>query len=268
MTDAPRLLPRFSDQGYLEGLQFQGSELILPWGIETSDPWGFFSANQDGWRCVSSRSVSTEPMSMSAAFSTTMGRTRLDITEEASVDGDTVHRALHLAPIQEAQIADFVARYRFRSDMFHTALIDGVKLPHRNTGLNYMHQVEHVTLVGDRLQVDIDVRRWSGAGKFGMFAYVRDNLGVWTVHLRQLPLQVDKEYVKLCKEWFNSQPLPSPLSAVLLRLPRFRRRFWYGSESKKPRGLWFYLNPGVFPYAILKSGDALTIESTCRITER
>ena len=268
MSKAHELIPRFSDQGFLEGLQYEGTELIIPWGIETADPWGFFSPNQDGVRCISQRSVSTEPMKMSAAFSVAVGRTHLDITEEASVQGDTVHRAVCMTPLQDTHIADFVAQYRFRSELFHTALINGIQLPHRNTGLNYMHPVEHVTLIGEKLQVDIDVRQWSGAGKFRMFAYVRDNPGLWTVHLRQLPKHGDREYVKIGKSWFNSQPLPSLLSAVLLRIPRFRRRFWYGGERRKPRGLLFYFNPTIFPYGLLKAGETLTIESTCRISER
>jgi len=266
MVQTRSLITTFSSTGYIKSIELDGAQIAENWGVETSDPWGFFTSVETSQNCEITRETNTESSKSNSKYDLKMGRSELEISTSDSINGMSITRTQELTMKSSGLIADFVTRYKFSKASFPKARIAGNEYQHRDSRLNYMFPVETAQLVGDEWTVDVSCNQTDGAGSMGVNMYVSDQRENWVIHIRQLPITPDREVVRLCKNWYDSQPLPNWMSATLIRIPWFKRRFWYGAESQKPRHIWHYFNPGVFPYASLNTGDRLAISSTCQFS--
>lgn len=259
----PMLQYEFNPGGFLQSFANGGEDIIKPWGVESADPKVFFTNSERMFgptRAFDKQiQIYREGVQGQYLIKSRFAEYRIEIAE--TVQGNIVKRRHRLISLGHSLIGDFVSRFRFRSCHFSTALLAQNRLSHRNSKLNHQFETSEVELGGPHLKASIAVKAFSGAGSFAQFIYAKDAGDEWIVHLRLLPKKWDHEYVKICKQWFNTQPLPYWFGRLLFQIPGFRRRFWYGGEKKIPKGFWMLFNFTIFPYAVLNPGDLLEIES-------
>jgi hypothetical protein len=266
-----QLHPEFDDNGALVSLDADtgAGNLILPWGTEVADPSGFFTSTDTSWRVDVQRRVDAHESACESEYEIAFSSERkITVRVNESVSPDAVQREHSLTTQTRVDLADFVARYQFSLDSFSRASIGPEEIEHTGLGLYHMHKVDSVVLHGSGISVDISGNYSGTDDSFEMYAYVSDPPGKWVVHFRMLPRVWDYELVKIAKAWAGTRPLPRPLSAVLLAIPKFRARFWFGPERRKPRKLWRYLNPIVFPYKRLSPGYSMIIRTSAKFALR
>ena len=249
------------ERGVIRELRRDGTNFILPWGIETADSRGFFSLEPDvGYRhtrlaehCLADagRSLTTALVSMPE------GLWRLNLEDEIAAN-DTVFRTATLTSVADTVLMDFVVRLRFRKSLFHTARIADKTIEHRASDVYSQHPVRSAHLEGRDFSVRIDIEESECAMAMSPMLYVRDHADEWVVHARMIPRRFHKEVIKVCNGWAGTRSIPLWASRAVLAAPGMRSWLWYRNERQPyPRLIRRVFNPNAFPMALLPKGESL-----------
>jgi len=242
-------------------LDVKGDNLILPWGMETADSSAFFSLEDGvGYRYqMISREVDHTDQHYRGCYVVQMveGKWKLNI-EDKILSEHSLHRTAKLLCLEDSHFMDFVMRFRFKKSYFPFAMIDGKKFQHANTNIYYQYPVREASLEGEKYQITLNVEEVQCPESLSPYMYVRDHEDEWVVHARMLPVNWDKEVVKLCNPWAKTRPLPQVLSNFLLAVPAIKKSLWYRGE-KKPftNRIMRRINPLACPIVKLKQGEEL-----------
>ncbi len=257
-----------SKNGDLTHLEIEGSELALPWGIETADPNGFFTSSEKSLRVVQESSTNRNGDAVTTTHELNFPKNKhIAISSHEKIDSLRITRQHTLTTNTAFDIADFVTRFQFTQTEFSAAKIGGKLITHQTSGINHMFETDLVELIGDRFRVVIKGDYQATGSGFKLHTYVKDTPGRWIVHFRLLPDPWDFERIKIAKSWAGTRPLPALIGNVLLRIPRFRERVWFGGERQIPRKLWRIFNPTAFPYKKLPAGYRLDINTIAEFSK-
>lgn len=249
------------ERGVIRELRMQAQNLILPWGIETADSLGFFSLEHGiGYR---HERVSEECSASEASSKATtvvrmpegLWQLHLDDRIESS---SCLSRSATLTGLEDTILMDFVMRFRFRRELFHSAEIAGRTIRHCASDVYHQYPVRSARLIGDFCSIRIEVDESLCGNEMAPMLYVRDHADEWVIHARMIPKRFRKEVIKLCNGWAGTRPLPMWASRALLAMPGLRSFLWYRNERKPyPRLIRRLFNPNAFPMAQLPRGQSL-----------
>ncbi|HVY81199.1 MAG TPA: hypothetical protein VG994_09485 [Steroidobacteraceae bacterium] len=249
------------ERGVIRELRKDGTNLILPWGIETADSSGFFSLEPGiGYRHtrLAEHSRADERSSSTQAL-VAMPEGLWNLTLEDRIEAsDLISRTAALTTVDDTVLMDFVVRLRFRKSLFHTAHIADRTLEHRASDVYNQYPVRSARLDGRDFSVRIDIEESQCTPALVPMLYVRDHADEWIVHARMIPCRYHKEVIKICNGWAGTRSLPLWLSRALLAVPGVRSRLWYRNERRPyPRLMRRLFNPNAFPLALLPKGESL-----------
>ncbi len=247
------------DKRCISELEWDGVNVIRPWGIETADSSAFFSLEEGvGYRHqVLSHDINYSQSVCKQSLNVKMqeGMWTLDL-DDAIHSSNYLSRKASLNCLEESYFMDFVMRFRFKKDFFQKAVIAGKAYEHQKTNKYYQYPVTEAKLIGDRYCMDLHVIDSRCPSSMKPFLYVRDYEDEWVVHARMLPTSWDKEVIKLCNRWAKTRPIPQLLSKVLLRIPGVKNALWYRGERKEfTDPLLKRINPLACPLVKLPKGE-------------
>lgn len=246
------------NKGLVEKLIINNKNIIFPWGFETADSYSFFSLETGGFRNnVMKKEFHSTKSSNKVDLAVEMkeGAWKLNIDEK--VKRRTITRSHKIITTKDSYIMDFVTRYVFRKEFFHTAKIADEEITHQNSNVYHQHPVRKAELIGDNFSAEIRILKAEHPKKFKQVMYVRDSKDCWVVHVRLIPSEWDKEVVKICRSWYN-RAIPQWVSNIMLRSDHIKNFLWYSGETRKPNSI---LN--AFPMVFLREGSKIKLESEC-----
>jgi hypothetical protein len=249
-------------------LYLNNRNIISPWGIETADSSAFFSLEKDvGYRyeCINEDyKVNRDGYCYDIENRMFEGRWRL--TGQDTISNNSVLREVKLLCLEDSYLMDFVMRFRFKKIYIKYAFINDIKIVHKNTNIYHQYPVDKVELCGFDFDVIITIKDLITTNKMSPFMYVRDNGDEWVVHVRMLPIQWDKEVIKLCNHWYETKPLPLYISNALLKSRSLKDFLWYHNEKKPYKNkILKFINPNAFPMVLLPKGTVLKWKIETRI---
>lgn len=254
----------------ISGLSLEGKNIIEPWGIETADMDSFFSL-QDGYgyrykildECVKGTERS---FVYSTKIEMKYGKWWL-YGQDIIVSNDQVIREASIECIEDSYFMDFVIRYRFKKEIFHSAFINGEKIMFSGSDKYHQYPVDEAILYADRYKIKVSILEYKTSGSFKPVMYVRDSdQDGWVVHVRMIPDHADLEVIKLCNKYCQTRPLPFFISNMILRNNAIKKRLYYAGEKKKHKGkLMKWINPNAFPMVRLGAGKKLFFKTKLEI---
>lgn len=258
---------KVNTNGFIEKLEVDGENIIMPWGIEFGDSSSFFSLTDGGWR--NNQKVLRQEITATSIFArreVMMSEGRFILEYQEILQKNVVKRMATLIALEDSYLMDFVIRYRFIRELFDQGEISGQTILHKNSNIYYQYPVSHVTLVGGRL-VHIQLTSSATISKTNPYMYIRDYKNEWIVHARILPTEFCREIVKLNTLWFN-RALPDPVGHFLLDIPYLKNAIWYRSE-RAPYPKWHVIGKVFKPVAyglfMLQKGKKIYIESSMEL---
>lgn len=241
--------------------------VIYPWGAETADSSTFFSFEKNvGWRYeIMSEKIRKGDNYQYRKFIIKSKEGAWQISSlDRLIDNYKIRRIIKLRCIKDSMFMDFVLRYRFNKDVFHSSKISGFEFVHTDSNIYYQYPVKEAELTGNDYNVKILLSKAQYPDSFSQKMYVRDNFNEWVVHIRLLPNKWEKEVIKICKSWSGTRPLPQFISRRLLNFQGIKESLWYRSENSpyKSRLLRLF-NFNAYPLVKLKKGDEILIDAIC-----
>lgn len=240
--------------------------IILPWGIETSDYSSFFSLEEKaGYRydiLFDNLYHDDSIYSREIIIKFRSGKFKINIVDEL-LEGKSISRKVNVEFLEDTYLMDFVIRYRFKSNFVESVRIHNEILFHKNTNVNHQFPVKEVRVnLVNGGKILLDMPNYSINDKFTLNSYVRDFGKEWVIHQRLLPNTSDKNVVKLCSKYFKTLPLPFFLSDILLRNKYFMKQTFYRGERKRFASKFVRVfNPNTFPMVLNKKGESFNMES-------
>ena len=249
------------ENGVIRELRYGDCNFIYPWGIETADSLGFFSLEQEiGYRHIREEerySINGMASITSAIVRMPEGHWKLLLTD-CIESSQVVYRTAELISLDDTVLMDFVMRFRFRKEYFHSAEIAGRTLEHRASDVYNQYPVRNARLNGHNFSVCIEIEESQSGSAMTPMLYLRDHADEWIVHARMIPVQYHKEVIKICNSWAGTRPIPRRVSRTLLTVPGLRSFLWYRNERKPyPRVIRRMFNPNAFAMAFLPKGESL-----------
>lgn len=255
-------------------LNFNGKNLINPWGLETADSSAFFSLEKGiGYRySVLDEKYSTQKNAYSGYKKVRMreGLWEVNFSDEI-VSSACIKRKATLKCIEDSYFMDFVMRFRIKKEFIEYALIANQKFFHVDSNIYHQYPVDQVLLKGVEKDLFFKILIEDKSVPRGMspYMYVRDRGDEWIIHVRMLPASYDKKVIKLCNSWYKTRPLPKLVSNLLLKNPKIENQLWYRGEfSPFSSKLMRFLNPAAFPMVKLKKGTELMWDVSFKILRR
>ncbi|MEO1953841.1 MAG: hypothetical protein ABGW74_03975 [Campylobacterales bacterium] len=231
-------------------LEYDGKNIIKPWGFETADSSAFFSLEKDiGWRYKKLlEEYKTDDTVNEAHVITQMKEGKWELHLRDEIQGDSIIREIEATTLEDGFFMDFVMRYRFKKEFIEYAEINDTIYYHKNTDVYYQFPVDKVFLKGKGFNIDISILDSIVPDKMEPVMYIRDNRDEWVVHVRMIPKRWDKEVIKICTRWAVTRPLPHKVTTFLLKWKWLKEQLWYRGE-RKPYGCWLFrkfVNPCAF----------------------
>jgi len=249
---------------------YKGENIINPWGIETADSSAFFSL-EDGYGYlynIISEDYVIDNNIYRYLINNKMAEGHWEIRGEDTLNSNTVQRKISLKCIEDSFFMDFAIRFRIKKEFSYAAIINDKILLHNDSNTYYQYNVDTVTLLGEEFNVVITAEKFLDNEFMKTLMYVRDAKNEWVVHIRLLPKVWNKEVIKLCNSWYNTQAISTKLSKIILSNKRIREYLWYHNERKPYKSIVMKLiNPNAIPITKLPKGTKLNIESRFEITE-
>lgn len=258
------------ESGVVAELSYKEKNLILPWGIETADAWGFFSLEKGiGYRHeILSESDYQVNSSSETKLKVQMPEGPWNLEVKNQLSEHHIVRETRLSPEGQSWHMDFVMRYRFLKENFEEALIGDQRLGHRGTNVYYQYPVKEVKLLGKHLNAHISVTDFHCPKGFKLLMYVRDYQNEWIVHIRFLPVTQERLVIKLCNRWYKTRPIPQFVTDELLKSDSLKERLLYRSERRPYKNkVMRLICPNAFPLEKLSGSDSFWIKSECRFYE-
>lgn len=245
----------------ISALDFSGTNLIKPWGIELADSSSFYSL-EDGFGLryqILDQSLSSGDRTFKAKVKTRMSEGEWELSiNDSIVDDKTVVRQSKLHCLKDTALMDFVVRFRFQSQYFNRGAISGREYEHRNTNVYYQFPTDRASLFGNKCSVTISILDCEMPSSFSPHLYIRDQEGEWVVHARMLPNAYDKVVIKLCNPWYDTRPLPQKVSDGILQIPGMKKALLYRCERNPYKGrIMRRINPQAIPIKWVKAGTTL-----------
>lgn len=251
-------------------INYKGKNIINPWGIETADSSAFFSL-EDGYGYlynIISEEYEIDSNTYRYLINNKMVEGQWEIEGEDSLSSNTIQRKISLKCKEDSFFMDFVMRFRIKKEFAYAAIINEKILLHNASNTYYQYDVDTVTLLGEEFNIVITAEKFLNNKFMKNVMYVRDAKDEWVVHIRYLPKVWNKEVIKLCNSWYNTQAIPVSLSNRILSNKRIREYLWYHNERKPYKSIVMKLiNPNAIPMTKLQKGTKLNIESRFEITE-
>lgn len=254
-----------NSKGHIESIILKKKELIFPWGIECGDSMGFFSQTDSGVRS------SNEYLKIKITNSSSSSIQKVNLSDGELIVGSNnqwnkkeIERNVYAKAVKDTFLMDFVLRYRFKKNIFHTAIINKKKIIHNKTNIYYQYPVKEAMLLGEDCKITIKLNEVETADIFKPYMYVRDFEDEWIIHCRLLPEVFEKKVLKLNVPWYNKS-IPQFLSNIILSIPILQKRTWYRTEKKKYSSwnlIGRFFKPSSYPLAMLKAGKIISINST------
>lgn len=246
----------------ISALDFNGSNLIFPWGIEFADSSSFYSLQEGiGLRYREfEKSIHFDQRSyrMDTRIEMCEGKWQLQLDDKI-IDDQTILRSAVATCLEDAYLMDFVLRFRFNNQYFQRGTIAGRSYTHQNTNVYYQFPTDSVSLDGEKYAVGIKLLDYQAPMNFSPYLYLRDHFDEWVVHARLLPDLPEKTVIKLCNPWYDTKPLPQAVSNALLRIPGLKNALMYRCERKPYRGkIMRRINPQAIPIGRVEAGTKLS----------
>lgn len=253
----------------LTSLIYEGKNIVKPWGVETADSSAFFSLEDGfGYRYkVLKENYHQTATTYSGTLVVKMQEGCWKLNFKDIIENNKVRRKITLECLEDSYFMDFVLRFRVRKEFVAYALINNLKIKHQNSNVYYQYPVEEVYLKGSgNFDIKVSIVSKSVPAKMTPLMYVRDLNDEWITHVRMLPNSYDKEVIKLCNSWYQTQPIPMWMSKLLLKFKVIRKNLWYRGEfSRFKSKIWRFINPAAFPMVHLKKGTILMWEADFEI---
>lgn len=247
---------------------YAGQNIINPWGVETADSSAFFSLEDNfGYLYkVNHEEYKASDTEYCYSIDNSMVEGQWIINGVERIEGNNILRELTLVCKEDSYFMDFVMRFRIRKDCIDYAVINNEKIYHKNSNKYFQYECKQVELVGKDFDIHIKCGKINLPDTMKQVMYVRDAKNEWVVHIRFLPKKWDKEVIKLCNSWYNTQSIPQSISKVLLRNTNLKKKLWYHNEiSPYKSKLMKLLNPNAFPMVKLAKETELEINSSFEI---
>lgn len=247
------------EHNVLTELEIGGKNAILPWGIETADSSSFFSLEDGvGYRYQLedfSHVIHESGANTSLISKMKQGRWKLECTDQIATR--SVLRTAILTCLDDSVFMDYVMRFRFKKEHFHSATINGQTYTHKNTNIYNQHPVDHVSLDGIT-KLTVRIRDKKCPDSFVPMMYVRDRGDEWIVHARMIPRNGTFDVIKMCNRYMGTRPLPQWITKLLLIIPSIKEKLWYRGERSPYRNkVMRVLNPCAFSMVRLQKGETL-----------
>jgi glycosyltransferase involved in cell wall biosynthesis len=247
---------------------FDGENIINPWGVETADSSAFFSLEENvGYLyAVNKEEYKASETNYSYSIDNTMVEGKWTINGVESIEEKNILRNLTLLCNEDSYFMDFVMRYRVRKKFVDYAVINDEKIYHKNSNKYFQYECKQVQLVGGNFDINITCENIKIPDSMKQVMYVRDAKNEWIIHIRFLPKTWNKEVIKLCNSWYNTQTIPQYISNIVLKNKTLRKKLWYHNEvSPYESKLMKFINPNAFPMLQLKKGTQLEINSSFEV---
>ena len=245
----------------IDQLSIDNDNIVLPWGIEFADSSSFYSSESGIGLRYTENLIGTKK-----CINLTSGKFLLD--SNTTVTASEVNRSICATAQTDAELMDFVLRYRFKKDSVTKMEIAGNPIHH--TGSNIYHQYKT-----DRIKVyfsngrEGSITLQSATVPKGMqqVMYVRDQRNEWVVHIRFIPVQYDKEVIKVCTSWARTKPLPQFLSKIILSNDKIKKYLWYKTELRPYQNIFvrYFINLAAYPLVKIARNSQLKISACFKI---
>lgn len=255
----------------ISALDFNGTNLINPWGIELADSSSFYSLEEGfGLRYrVLDQSISSNHRTFQTKVRAEMSEGEWELAvDDSIIDDQTIIRQATLHCLKDTALMDFVVRFRFKNAYFDKGLIDGKEYQHRNTNVYYQYPTDSLSLFGKKHSVKVSILDCHTPSSFTPQMYLRDHQGEWVVHARMLPNTHDKVVIKLCNPWYDTRPLPQFVSNAVLNIPGVKKALWYRCERDPYKGrVMRRINPQAIPIKWVPAGTKLLWKVQMQVTD-
>lgn len=251
---------KFSKKGYLEKFYFKKENIILPWGVETSDSSGFFTLNEKGCRQrIIKKNLGVSEKSIKGFLEVELPHShwKLEISEQ--FNQNKIKRKNTLLCLEDSEFNDFVSRFRFKKEFIKSVEIAEKKLFHKNSNIYYQFPVKEVLLnLKNKKRISIKINSYKTIHGLVPIMYARDSGDEWVVHARLFPANPDKKQIKILRDWYN-KAIPQGISDVLLSIKPIYNFLWYRGERKG------YFPIGAYGLVKAKKGDVLELITEVKV---
>ncbi len=187
------------------------------------------------------------------------GRIRIAY-ETRKPTSNTVGLKLRIQALDEILLQDAVIRLVFDKAAIKYGRIADKTVHHTNSDKYRLYPTNKVTLIGkDGVTIYVTLDHADGAGRFDPYMYLRDRGDHWIIHARMLPsAPVDQVWLRWANRFFTLSA-PGWFSALLWRMPVFKKLLW---RLRERMGRHCPEIQAV-PLNRLKAGQSLSMEVTC-----
>ena len=254
-------------RGIIEKVFFNGVNLIVPWGFETSDSYSFYSQETKGNRCSEAQYMfENDERKNTGKIEVKMQEWSWKLDIEETISENKIIRKHVLITQENSYFFDYVQRYRFDKNYFYLWKIDGKEIKHTNTNIYYQYKAQQIELLGDHIKVIIDVLGATTSEVFEPYMYIRDYKDEWVVHVRLWPKKRHKEVLKLCTFWYN-KAIPQVLADFFLSFSCIKKYTWVRWEVRPYTRPMSLLSPCSYPEVLLQKWEILFLESQITFLE-
>lgn len=250
----------FSKNGFIDSLKIRKKNIILPWGIETSDSSGFFTLNEKGCReKIISKEIVKKNNQISGEVTIKLPHSLWALSIKESFKKNEIIRLNKLTCLENSEFNDFVSRFRIKKEFVESVDIAGKKLFHNSSNIYHQYPVKKVILnliSGEK--IILKIISYKTIKDLIPVMYARDSGNEWVIHARLFPKNPKIKQIKILRTWYN-KAIPQWMSNVLLKIKPFHNFLWYRGERR-----------GYFPigaYGLVKGnkGDVLELVTSLKI---
>jgi len=254
-------------------LFLDGINIIEPWGMETADSSAFYSLEDgNGYLFnITKQNFQYNENYYSYNITSKMKEGKWELNGEEFIVNDKIIRKAEMICLEDSFFMDFVMRFRFKKEFIDYVEIDNNKIYFTNSNVYHQYPVNKVLLSGEHYDIEIKIMNSNTPKNMKNYIYARDNGSNWIVHIRMLPNEWDKEVIKLCNSWYDSQAINNKLSSFLLKFKNIKDFLWYHNEKKPYKNkILKFINPNAFPMVKLKANTNLmwNVETSIKKSEK
>ncbi len=173
---------------------------------------------------------------------------------------NTVGLKLRIQALDDILLQDAVIRLVFDKTAIKHGCIADKTVHHTDSDKYRLYPTNEAELIGqDCATISVTLDHADGAGRFDPYMYLRDRDDHWIIHARLLPSDpVDQVWLRWANRLFTLSA-PGWFSALLWRMPAFKRLIW---RLRERMGRHCPEIQAV-PLNRLKAGQSLSMEVTC-----
>lgn len=256
------------DKDVVWELEYNGENIIYPWGIEIGDSYAFFSLEKGvGYRykeIESDNSFDFGRYKYQKTVEMPDGKWRLEGIDY--IENDKIVRKVKAICLEDTMFIDFVMRFRFKKELFNIANISGISIEHHNTNVYYQYPTDKVALYG-KYKIHINVLNSNVPNKMIPHMYVRDHEDEWVVHARMIPCECDRKVIKLCNSFCKTKPIPQWMTNLICSNEKLYEYLKYHNErTPYTNRIMRRVSPNAFALVRIGKGEELMWEIETKIS--